>query len=106
MSFIKRSNLRNLNDNELRVKIKINILMNKIKTPMIIYSSINEITKYRGDDILEQKKLIPRIKKLMIFYQQLNKIYEIQKKVKQKYPDKEIEKIFLTKKFMLGFICK
>jgi hypothetical protein len=106
MSFIKRRNLEALPVIENILYIQIREAIAKIGVPMIIYHSLNTLTKYRGKDPLEHKKIKTRKHKLKYFLNFLNHVYLKKKLRDERYKDQNIKivKIIITKNDNIIFV--
>lgn len=106
MVFIQRGNLEAIPFIENILNIQIHNVTVKIGAPMIIYNSLNNLTKYKGNDILEIKKMKSRNDKLKHFLKIIKRIYKAKKEAENKDKNMIIIKVILLKSNRICFMCK
>jgi hypothetical protein len=106
MGFIQRGNLEAIPFIENILNIQIHNITVKIGAPIIIHNSLNNLTKYKGNDILEIKKMKSRNDKLKHFLKIIKRIYKAKKEAESKDKNMIILKVILLKSNRIYFMCK
>lgn len=106
MGFIQRGNLEAIPFIENILNIQINNIIVKIRAPVVIHNSLNNLTKYKGNDILEIKKMKSRNEKLKQFLKIIKKIYKAKKEAESKNKNMIILKVIVLKSNRICFMCK
>ncbi len=104
MGFIKRGNLSDMETIKNILRSEIRVVISKIKVPVLINQSMKTLTKYKGTDILEIKKIKNTIKRLKEVLFIMRKMYKLQQEMSEKYKERKIIQIHITSKAKLLFV--